>query len=395
MSTLSIIRFSFRSNIAIIFFLLTIELCSRLEDSIRYGAPFLGEYNSKRLRTMSETDGFSRNVPNARFEKWQNNALGFRGSDISIQKTPGTKRIICLGASETYGSVFEGSGKDWPSQLNSILSNSSFQVVNASVVGMSLNSYASYMKKYVLKISPDIVICFVNPMFSAVIYERKCNTTPKTIKSNGSGNNYPLISKQKLIANIRCFTKLKQILKTAIQTSFPQLLKQYQIRDNENQLKEAESLRLMGRSPINTVSDDSVAAFKTELTNLVVFLKSHGITTMLSTYPMLMSRDNLSKYQEIFLDNRRFSVEFSEIGMIDVVDRYNSAISEVAKEQRVLFVDSNKLVPKTTEYFGDNVHYTERASHIIAEEIATQLINSSSVRTKPVSLKPMLSLEGR
>ena len=153
---------SFRYFFLIVIFLLTIELCTRIDDKIRYDAPFSGEYSSDRLRTVDNI-GIPINVPNSRFEKWENNTFGFRGPEITLEKPRGVIRCVCMGTSETYG-LYEGSGREWPSRLNEMLGREgNYQVINSSIVGLRMDNYKEYLDAHVLKLKPDIVIIMVNP----------------------------------------------------------------------------------------------------------------------------------------------------------------------------------------------------------------------------------------
>ncbi len=63
-----------------------------------------------------DSDGIHHNIPNAKYEKWEINSLGFRGKEIDLEKKEGQIRIACFGVSETFG-VYESKDKEWPSQL--------------------------------------------------------------------------------------------------------------------------------------------------------------------------------------------------------------------------------------------------------------------------------------
>jgi hypothetical protein len=380
----AVARSGFKFTVAVFVFLITIEICARVDDALRYGAPLWGEYTANCLKSK-DSEGIPYNVPKARFEKWQNNTLGFRGPEITLIKPTKTLRVVCLGASESYG-LYESPGKEWPAQLRDLLRTTHYQVINASVVGLTVSSYEAYLQKYVLPLHPDIIICFVNPFFYATSFEKTqelpmAPTKPASkvpVKS-------PIALIKRIISNARCLPKIKQVVKKALQHSFPKELQRYQVWNLRRQVAAAESVRLGGRKPKDTVSDASVTRFKKDLSALVSFLEQRHVKVMLSTYPSLMGRDNLSTYPEQFLDNRRFFVEFSLKGMSDVLEKYNSVVSEVAVERGALLIDCQHLVPKTDEYFGDNVHYTDRGARQIAEGIAKELLGKPDVMIPSVA----------
>lgn len=91
-----------RGAIVLLFFLLTIEVCARIDDAVRYGAPLWGPYSADQLRSR-DLDGIPHNVPGASFQKWHNDSYGFRGTEIAPKPHRETIRVVCLGASESYG----------------------------------------------------------------------------------------------------------------------------------------------------------------------------------------------------------------------------------------------------------------------------------------------------
>lgn len=367
--------------VAVVVFLLTIEVCARIDNAIRYGAPLWGEYTANSLKS-SDTEGISYNVPNARFEKWQNNGHGFRGPEIATVKSPGTVRVVCLGASESYG-LYESPGMEWPAQLRTLLPSPKYQVINVSVVGLGLSSYEAYLKKYVLRLEPDIVVCFVNPLFYATGFEKKQGSPIPTSKAEArTTTKKPISHPNNITAQIRSLPKLKQVLKQALQNSFPKVLKRYQVWNLQKQINEAELKNLRGLKPKDAVSPASATSFSNDLSRLVSFLQSRHINVLLSTYPALISRDNLSTYPDIFMDNRRFFIGFSFLGMIDVLEKYNFAIRAVATTQGIMFADCQSAIPKTDHYFGDNVHYTDQGASTVAKVIAEVILGDGETRHK-------------
>jgi lysophospholipase L1-like esterase len=94
------------------------------------------------------------------------NNLGLRGGDVAVPKPPGTRRILCLGDSFTFG---EGVREDdaWPQRLGRALGPST-QVINAGIQGYDLDAEMAYLYLYGRKLAPDVVILafFMNDAMS-------------------------------------------------------------------------------------------------------------------------------------------------------------------------------------------------------------------------------------
>ncbi len=352
---------------AIIFFCLTLELCTRIEQFLRFGAPFIGVYSSSVLRSGGA------NVPNARFEKWRNNSLGFRGSEINVNKKIGTTRVVCMGASETYG-LYESAEKEWPRQLKSLLPPQ-YEVVNTSVTGLSLKNYSFYMNKHVFPLAPDVVVLVVNPLFT--IGNQKRDPVPKQSEPEKLRKDSDSSNTARLIPSFRFLTKSKQIVKQLLATNFPVLLQKYQVWSLSKEIAGLEATKLKGRKPFDVMPEEDLQRFRSDLKSLICLIKTHKTKVIVCTYPHLISNVTKLKHPEIIQDNRRFFVDLSFNGMMDVLKKTNEAISEIPKEGGVSFVDVASRIPKTTEYFGDNVHYTDKGSRLFAEAVSEQILAES------------------
>lgn len=137
------------------------EVTCRLDDFVRYGVPFIHSPTEDSLK-VRDYFGF-RGRPHARYRKWQLNRFGFRGPEIHEQPAPGKRRVVVLGASETFG-LYESPDREFPAQLARNL-GSGYEVVNAALPGMTTASMLEYWKHWVADFHPDIVIVYPSPGF--------------------------------------------------------------------------------------------------------------------------------------------------------------------------------------------------------------------------------------
>ena len=348
--------------LSFVVFLVMLEAAARVDDRIRYGAPLLDKYSSDLLRT-NDSDGIRMNVPGSHFEKWKINRFGFRGREIELQKPKGIKRIICMGSSETFG-LYEDLGKEWPAQLGEMLASiGHFEVINASVTGLYLKDFRPYMEKYVLRFDPDFVILVVNPYYYGL--ENRGNhvaAKPNAgdTKKRDKGGRF---SGWDLSQECRILPKMKQAVKRAMPEDF---YRRYALWSMARQVDRLEHSYLKGRKAADVISKGGLENFKSDLENLVEFLRRKGIDVILISYPALISKENIREHLDVFLDYRRFCIGLSFEGIIDCLLKANEMIRSVAIESGSGFVDLESAIPKTTEFFGDNVHYTDKGAKIVA-----------------------------
>lgn len=357
-------------------FLVTIEICSRIDDKIKYSAPFLSNYSHNML-TSRDSDGVRYNVPNARFEKWKNNSIGFRGNEIQLNKKEGVIRVACMGTSESYG-LYENEGNEWPEKLNQHLNSyKNIEVINTSVVGLRLRMLKQYLQNYVFRVNPDIIIIFINPYSVARGFERKhkIQANKNNLDSNRTSKSLPTIEKKitlsTVVSNARCLPKIKQSIKKIVPTK---LLRKYQLLDTLKQLEQIETERLKGKTPLDDISESHLVEFENQLHEIVDFVKMYNVSPILCTYPSLISKESIQKYPEIILDYRKFFVEFSTIGLLNISNRYNKIVELYAEKNQIEFIDLNKILNNDIEYFADNVHYTNLGATLIAETISEHII---------------------
>jgi lysophospholipase L1-like esterase len=109
------------------------------------------------------------------------------------------------------------------------------------------------------------------------------------------------------------------------------------------------------------------------LEGLIEFLHHQKIAVILSSYPVLISPENLQEYLEIFLDHRRFYIELSLVGIIDASFKFNDVIKAIANEYSIGFIDNSSGIAKNTKYFADNVHYTDEGARLVALNFANYI----------------------
>jgi len=198
-------------------------------------------------------------------------------------------------------------------------------------------------------------------------------------KNEGKSKSPDVSVTKKLLANTRTLPKFKQIIKELAMDNIPGMLKRYRIWSMQKQIAEIERLRLKGRKPMDSVPDIYLDSFRDELIRLVELIRSQGIEVMLTSYPTLMSHDNITKYPEIYLDGRRFHIYLSLKGMVSSNEKMNAVIEQIAIAQKTLYFDASSVIPKTTDYFGDLFHLTDKGAQRFAEGVSSKILSKQYI----------------
>jgi hypothetical protein len=142
------------------------ELTARIEDYVRKGVPICSTPDRYRDLVLHDDKGI-RGKPNGQFGRWQLNSVGFRGPEITRQPAAGCHRVMILGASESFG-LYESDGKDYPTQLQSKLSESEagcYEVVNASLFGLTIPGITQLWENWARQFEPRTVVVYPTPAF--------------------------------------------------------------------------------------------------------------------------------------------------------------------------------------------------------------------------------------
>jgi hypothetical protein len=132
---------------------------------------------------------------------------------------------------------------------------------------------------------------------------------------------------------------------------------------------------------MNEVPDNIVFEYERNLTAFVHYLKENHIVPVLSTFPVLVTPFNKDIYEDLLLATRLvFCIELSENGILNALRQLNHVIRRIAKEENLIFIDNDALIPKTQEYFGDYFHYTDKGAEFLAKNVCDILNCSNLIR---------------
>jgi lysophospholipase L1-like esterase len=337
--------------------------------------------NLKLLSTLFEEDinGVCHNVPNGRYQKWKINSLGFRGKEIDFEKKGGTIRIVCFGGSETFG-FYESQDKEWPSQLEEMLRDKfpTVEVINVSLVGLGVKERKDYVGKYVLPLKPDIMIIF-HQRFLEYVKDSIRGIEGKGLasKSRGKGDKNPHVEPTTVSAK-RALSKIVDVLRSSLPEG---LLTQHHLWKLRRRIRRKEKKHLIHKEPMDEVPENIVFEYERDLTAFVHYLKENQVVPVLSTFPALVTPFNKGIYEDLLLATRLvFCIELSENGILNAIRQLNHVIRRIAKEENLIFIDNDALIPKTREYFVDNFHYTDKGAEFLARNVYDILNHSNLIK---------------
>jgi lysophospholipase L1-like esterase len=341
-----------RFFLGLVIFVLVLELCARVDDALSYNAPFWAPYNTEILYTRDQIG--QRGRPGARYEKWQLNSLGYRGPELR----PGTIRIACFGASETFG-LYEAEGQEYPRQLerelNSRVGRDVFQVVNVAYAGETVPTATLRVPEIVAQIHASYAIIY--PSLAAYIWLPSVREEPVRSSAPTTDASYTQVRFEWRIAK-RLRNLLKQALPSIVQTK----LRQREIKEAATQYP------VMDRVP-----EENVLRFRGDLSRLVAALRAREVEPLLVTHATAFGKQLSESDRELLVSWRKFYPMLREDGFLDMEQRMNGEIRQVANQEQIMLVDAADEIPPGRKYFVDFSHFTTAGAEVMASLLADGL----------------------
>lgn len=341
-------------------FLVTIEIAARVEQWLEYGAPILDEYTYSSALFMNDEHGI-RGKPNGHYEKWKLNSYGFRGPEVQLESVAGRLRIICVGASETFG-FYETAGKEWPRQLEALLRQSGVdaEVVNAAMAGMSLPQRIRHLEKRLLRFSPDVVVFMLE-------YGSYAGLTAEKVRVQ---REHPSVLPDPKgivegIKSLRTTGRLQDIVLPKLPAPI-----QAAIGNVGRTLKLEMRKRELGskyRSYVHVMPFE-VEAFTHDLEELSTVASAAGVTVVFLSPAMWFTDRNLSitYLSWPFLD---------ESWWREAQDALSKVAREFAVQRDIDYIDLFELVRgHEHEWMTDMLHFNDRGAEQVAKRVAEQIM---------------------
>ena len=139
-------------------------------------------------------------------------------------------------------------------------------------------------------------------------------------------------------------------------------------------------------------SPDPLVEFGDTMEEFLSFLKEQSVETIVLSQPSLW-KERMSSQESgalwLPINTAEGPVRLSDGDLARAFSKYNVLQQEIARRIGADFVDLDRNVPKTLDYFFDDVHFTDKGSEQVAQAIfpeAGELV-AKALRRKKVTLR--------
>lgn len=140
------------------------------------------------------------------------------------------------------------------------------------------------------------------------------------------------------------------------------------------------------RDTIRTNTFPGLVSFRQNLNTLFDLAEIDQVPLVLMTQPNLY-KDHLSPEEREVLYMLRFEAigpekQWDVSTAFEGMKQYRQAVLDIARKRHLSQIDLDQQIPKTLEYFKDDVHYTDTAFDRVAGIIAAALIDQLDLKNK-------------
>jgi lysophospholipase L1-like esterase len=321
---------------------------------------------------------------------YERNMFGLRSVSLSQatsrEKGPRTIRIMCVGASTTDQAT-QNNEDLWSSLLESRLqkelSGSGFRIEVAAYGrgGDTVSDTYAWVQKNLMSFSPDIVITLLG--INDLCWAGRNPTLEDAAQQNKERNeedallkNYPRLAKTlNSVSQIyRHSSRIHQNLavKRAIRggTAIPWAAGYLPIV--REAYKKYPYVDRVSRNP------DPIQEFEEIMCKLLDYFNSQHIPAIVLAQPVLwqekMQKDEMAALWFPVRTGSGF-VRASTEWLVQEMGKYNRVQENCAKAKSCSYIPLDKYIPKTTEIFFDDCHFTDRGNQLVAGVVYPVLLS--------------------
>lgn len=314
--------------------------------------PFVYKPNSE----INNIQGSPYPLHSGRFEirSHRINNIRFFDEDVSLEKVPGTRRVMCLGNSSTANGLWEvGDPKEYSyplclrDSLRRRFGDGRFEILNCGMGGWTSAEIFINFSLHLIDLRPDLVVlCHgLNDLDASL-------TAPFASDYSHSRRNLG-----EAFARIRLATHVPNLRRW--KSYF--YLKRALLGFGNIRYDLLRSIRV--RRPDFDSPFMGLGTERRNVEHLIHLCQANQIRIILATYPYHV-------YAQVSRDRRVLKYQ-------EGVRMENAMIRELADKHRLPLVDLASLLPDDDTYFVDTVHFTPEGCRFVADRLAERIAEVS------------------
>lgn len=323
---------------------------------------YIKSEHSKNLRLVTEPEA---DLPGLRGPNvFTTNNLGFRGDDLIVPKPANEFRIFMVGGSTTECLYLDDSKtvtRVLQNELNKQqATNVAVRVYGAGKSGDASDDHCSMIVHRIVQLQPDMIIVFagINDLTRGIVNYDYLHYVKDAPTERFRQLKY-LATESQIVRRFYYLFRPKP-------QNITQVFQEIQLRsDFKGSVRVCNSLPISNERP-----RVDLAAYANNLRTIAGVARAHGIKLVLMTQQATWNgpdNANLKEWQWLLC---RSGARYREDYMNEALTALNDQTREVAREFSVPVYDLALSMPKSRDFFYDDVHFNDRGAQEAAMDLA-------------------------
>ncbi len=305
------------------------------------------------------------------------NNVGLRGDSLPMPKPEDEQRVFVVGGSTTedlYLDDRQTMTRMLEHRLDSLVSGRRVKVYGAGKSGAKSYDHIEMIAHRLVHLEPDVLIVFVGINdLRAAIHGRINLMLPPTL--GAPDTEWTLMQLLRFaLTEFQLGRRLFSLLKP---DEYRDAVEQITLRSNfRRKVTMREALPVSASAP-----RIDVAPYRDNLISIVGIARSHGIDLLFLTQATSWNSRVDSEIAKWHWMTAGPDSAYREEALDQAMEAYNDAVRAVAAEFDVPLFDIARLLPKSGEYFYDDVHFNPRGAETVGAMLALFVSESTRWRT--------------
>ena len=299
--------------------------------------------------------------------RWTTNNLGFRGDELVSPKPADELRVFLIGGSTTECVII-----DDDDSLDAVIQrtlqervpdHTQVRVYNAGVSGDGSDDHVAILTQRIVHLQPDIIVVFagINDLLAAIHGHDYLHLATQTRPP------WLLLATQSQLGRLAFYSlKLRQpVLESArdkpIVTAY-----QYGV-------KRQKAARAASGPPVF-----DTRGYVNNLRTLAGVAAGHGVALIFVTQQTTWNSDVDSTAKDWHWMLNVDNVRYAEDDMHQAMEQVNDSMRETANSMDVPIYDLARSMPKSTEFFYDDVHFNTNGARVAGTQLAALILERIS-----------------
>ena len=373
---------STRGNIALVLLSTALSIIA-VEAMLRAVAPIADPYKlNKRRPNVVQTYIRSSFPPNLRVRlsteeglpgmdgsetTFSTNNVGLRGDSLAMPKPDDELRVFVVGGSTTetlYLDDRQALTRILQDRLDTVVSGKRVKVYGAGKSGARSYDHVEMIAHRLVHLDPDALIVFagINDL-RAAMYGRDFLMLPPAL--GAPDTEWSLMQLTRFaMTEFQLGRRLFSLLKP---DEYRDAVEQITLRSNFRRSVEMREALPVSVSPPRT----DVTRYRANLISIVGIARSHGIDLIFLTQATTWNSRVDSTIAKWHWMTGGPDSAYREEALDQAMEAYNDAVRAVATEFDVPLLDLARVLPKSGEYFYDDVHFNPRGAETVGARLAS------------------------